>query len=229
MTADSTCWTMLSLARAGDVRAREAFALRYLPLVRAYLGARWTSPMLRERLDDAVQDAFLECLRGGGALERLDPSRPGGFRAYLLGVLRNVARRAEERLTKARGRSALGVDLDDLPAEDESLAQALDRAWAQAMLREAAERQRASAALAEERGQKGALARVELLRLRFQEGLPIRDIAVRWGVAPEGLHREYAKARHEFRTALEATLADHQGGSDEERGAALERLLAAAT
>jgi RNA polymerase sigma-70 factor (ECF subfamily) len=48
----------------------------------------------------------------------------------------------------------------------------------------------------------GAARRVELLRLRFHEGVPIRDIARRWQAEAEDLHREYATARREFKVAL---------------------------
>jgi hypothetical protein len=41
---------------------------------------------------------------------------------------------------------------------------------------------------------------VELLRLRFQEGLPIRDIATRWNEDAAKLHHEFATARDESHT-----------------------------
>jgi RNA polymerase sigma-70 factor (ECF subfamily) len=41
-----------------------------------------------------------------------------------------------------------------------------------------------------------------LLRLRFQEGLPIREVARLWQEDPATLHREYARARQEFKAAL---------------------------
>jgi RNA polymerase sigma-70 factor (ECF subfamily) len=49
-----------------------------------------------------------------------------------------------------------------------------------------------------------------LLRLRFQEGLPIREIARQWQVEPAVLHHEYAKARQEFKAALLQVLRFHQ-------------------
>ena len=51
--------------------------------------------------------------------------------------------------------------------------------------------------------------RVHLLRLRFHDGLPIRDIAERWGMDAAKLHHEYATAREEFRAALRAVVAFH--------------------
>ena len=55
-----------------------------------------------------------------------------------------------------------------------------------------------------------AVKRVELLRLRFQERLPIRAIAERWNEDAAKLHREYATAREEFRAALRTVAAFHQ-------------------
>jgi predicted DNA-binding protein (UPF0251 family) len=50
---------------------------------------------------------------------------------------------------------------------------------------------------------------VELLRLRFQENLPIREIARSWGLQTGVVHREYAKARSEFKAALLQVLVFH--------------------
>jgi len=221
--ADSTCWTLIRGAASGDARAREAFALRYVPVVRAYLMARWRTPLLRERVEDAVQDAFFECFRPEGVLARLDAGRPGGFRPFLMGVLRNVARRAEERFTRERGHREAVPDLEAVEADEESLSQVVDRAWAREILREAGERQRDDAA----RTGDEAVRRIELLHLRFREGLPIREIAERWGVPADRLHHEYARARKEFRQALERTVRDHHGGTDTEVAEEIDRVLEA--
>jgi RNA polymerase sigma-70 factor (ECF subfamily) len=203
---DSTCWTTLRDAAAGERPAREEFAARYAPMVRAYLAARWRpSPMLQE-LDDAVQEVFVECLRQGGALEHARADRPGGFRPFLYGLVRNVALRFE-RARARRGREAVGgLDPGCIADDETSLSRAFDRAWAQALMRAAAARQER---LAADRGA-AARRRVELLRLRFRDGLPIRAIARLWDADPAALHHEYARARDEFREALLEVLAyDH--------------------
>ena len=64
--------------------------------------------------------------------------------------------------------------------------------------------------------------RLELLRLRFQEDLPIRVIAQRWQVDAAALHRDYAKAKEEFREALKDVLRAYFAAE----GAALERECA---
>ena len=55
--------------------------------------------------------------------------------------------------------------------------------------------------------------RVELMRLRFSEDMPIRDIAKLWDADAAVLHREYAKAREEFKQALKAEVAFHHPGN----------------
>jgi len=207
---DSTCWTLLRDAAAGGEASRAEFAARYAAVVRAYLAVRWRGSKLLRELDDTVQDVFIECLRDGGLLDRAQADRPGGFRAFLYGAVRKVALRAEARWARQRAREpGEVVDLERIAGGEEALSQVYDRAWAKAIVREAAERQ---AALAAQRGE-AALRRVELLRLRFHEGMPIREIARRWDADTAALHHEYARARHEFRSALREVVAFHHPGS----------------
>src|SRR5829696_3818619 len=180
---DVTCWTLIRDAAGGDATARDRFARVYLPVVRAYLGARWRSAPHPPDVDDAAQDLFVECFRTGGLLEKADADRPGGFRAFLLGAARNVARRHE-----TRRRPPADPLPDGLPADDTGPEQEFDRAWARALLREAAAVQHNTAA----RAGLAAVRRVELLRLRFQDGLPIREIAKGWGEDTAKVHHEYA-------------------------------------
>src|SRR5262245_3616231 len=196
---DQTCWTLIRSAAGGDPAARERFAHVYLPVVRAYLGARWKTSSHPPDVDDAAQDLFVECFRVGGLLEKADADRPGGFRAFLLGAARNVARRHEFRRWPADSLP------DGLSADDTGPAEAFDKAWARALLREAATVQQKSA----EQSGPAAVRRVQLLRLRFHDGLSIRDIAKRWGEDPAKLHHEYATARDEFRAALREVIAFH--------------------
>ncbi|MCI0548535.1 MAG: sigma-70 family RNA polymerase sigma factor [Candidatus Rokubacteria bacterium] len=198
-SADSTCWTVLHAAAAGAAAAREAFATRYEPMVRAYLAARWKGSPLVQELDDAVQEVFVECLRQGGGLERAQPGRPGGFRAFLYGLVRNVALRVEQKRARNQARQSPDpVEPDAIPAREDTLSRVFDRAWAKTIMREAAARQ------AEQADALGPASRrrVELLRLRFQEGMPIREVAKLWNDEPAALHHEYARAREEFKTAL---------------------------
>lgn len=163
-------------------------------------------------LDDAVQDAFVDCFRDDGALGRVDPERNVRFRTFLYGVVRNVALRYEDRIVRRREVQPPSAMTDAVPAGDDNLSKVFDRAWARALVQRARERQAEEAAT---RGE-GARRRVELLELRFGEGLPIRDIAKRWNVDAAVLHRQYRRARQEFQAALEAEVAFHSPGTPAE-------------
>jgi RNA polymerase sigma-70 factor (ECF subfamily) len=210
--SDSTCWSVIRGAAAGVAADREDFVHRYDHVIRTYLAARWRNSSYHQELDDAVQEVFLECFREGGILGRADPDLDGGFRAFLYGVARNIALRVESRRTRHR-RTELpdGLNLECVANDDATLSKVFDKAWAACVLGEAGQ------VHAEQAKQMGpeAIRRVDLLRLRFQEGLPIRDIAGRWEVESALLHREYAKARQEFKAALLQVLAFHCPGSQE--------------
>jgi RNA polymerase sigma-70 factor (ECF subfamily) len=206
LSSESTCWSVIRAAAAGSPTDCDELARRYLGVVRAYLVARWRGSAWRDDLDDASQDVFVECFRQGGALEAAGAGRVPCFRAFLYGVVRNVARRFESRPLRETGR------LPDIQAKEGDLSQLFDRSWAQAIMTEAAQLQQRRAS---ERGPE-AVQRVELLRLRFEECLPIRAIAERWGVAAPDLHHAYARARQEFRTVLLEVVAFHHPGSPAE-------------
>lgn len=220
--SDVTCWTVIRGAAAGRESDRALFAKRYASVIGAYLGARWRGHRtLLGELDDAVQEVFLDCFKEGGALTRADPDRAAGFRAYLRGVVRNVALRAETK--RARNREhQVSIDAEAIEADEEALSHAFDRAWAQAVMREAAERQARDAREAGPEAER----RVELVRLRFHEAMPIREIALLWKADAAGLHHEYAKARREFRRALLEVVAFHHPGTPEEVEREATELLA---
>ncbi|MBK8913778.1 MAG: sigma-70 family RNA polymerase sigma factor [Phycisphaerales bacterium] len=213
-----TSWTLIGGAAHGECAARDRFARRYEPSIRAYLCARWAGNSLTEAVDDAVQDVFVECFRAGGVLQRVDASAEGGFRAFLLGVTRNVARRIEaRRRPHPQGDSVLS----EASADDPRLSRCFDREWARSLMLQARERQSVAAA---QQGE-AARRRLELLELRFSGNLPIREVALRWGVDAAGLHRQYARARREFREALLAVLRDHGAAAPEQEAAGLLELL----
>jgi DNA-directed RNA polymerase specialized sigma24 family protein len=208
-------------AAGGDV-PRAEFVSRYAPVVRSYLGARWRNSTLIQDLDDTMQDVFVECLREGGLLERARADRPGGFRAFLYGAVRKVALRVEVKWSRRTAREPADVlDLDSVPGREETLSRVFDRAWAKSVMREAAQRQ---SVLAAQRGQ-AAIYRVELLRLRFHEAMPIREIARLWDVDAASLHHEYARAREEFRSALQEVVSFHHPGPPGEVDRECEHLL----
>ncbi len=214
---------MIHGAARGSERERAALARRYEPAIRAYLSARWRGRRQNAELDDAVQEVFVEVYREGGVLERVDPGRPGGFRAFLYGVLRNVALRADAARARRRDRTTDESAAVDPPApDDDQLSRVFDRAWARTVMREAAERM---AELAADQDA-DAVRRVDLLRLRFHEGLPIRDIAARWERDAVHVHRDYARARKEFKRALLEVMSFYHPGAAEDAERECAQLLA---
>ncbi len=214
-----TCWTMIRRAADGDVAARDEFARCYSTPVRLYFAARWQGHALAEEVSDAVQEVFLDCFRSSGALGRADPER--SFRGYLLGVSRVVALRTEERLARDREmRNESGLAKDVVAREDE-LSTIFDREWARSVMRRAAELQSSRAIV------DGPLyrRRVELLRLRFEDGLSIREIAELWNEPAARLHHEYARARDDFRSALLEVIGLHGGSSQEQVESEARRLI----
>lgn len=197
MGGQETSWTLIDAAAIGDEARRAEFVRLYHPVAASYFQSRWAASPLRSDIDDAVQDSFVECFRQEGVLERVSGERPEGFRKFFHGVLRNVALRRETR------RQVEAAPLVDQPDEQTRCSQAFDRAWARLILAEATRLHAAAAACEGPR----EMRRVELLRLRFQEGLPIREIAALWKEDPASVHHEYATARKEFSAALKQALA----------------------
>ena len=221
MMEPSTCWTLIHAAAQGDSTGQEELFRRYEKPIRAYLIARWKGTPFVELLEDTIQQVFLECYRKGGALERLDPHRLGGFRAYLYGIVRNVARHGERRAGKSFGQVTEQELLRQLPVDESSLSKVFDRAWAKALVLEARRALHRRAVGLDE----AARRRVQLLRLRFHDNLPIREIARLWQTDPKQLHREYAKAREEFRQTLKDVVAEHCPGTPQEIDTQCRELL----
>lgn len=227
MSEPATCWTLIAGAAAGRIEDRSEFAHRYLDVVRSALAARWRGTVFVQLVDDAVQEVFLECFRVGGVLAKADPERPESFRSLLFGVVRNVAHRCERRSARAHARDApSGLDDDALVAADATLSKMFDRQWARSLVRLAVDLMERRARVA---GADSAQSRrVALLRLRFEDGMPVRDIAADWGADPAGLHEALRQARRDFQGCLREIVAFHspQAGKavDEECRRLLEML-----
>ena len=147
-----------------------------------------------------MQEVFVECFRAAGTGRRLNRrTRADSGNSYGC----DAERRTPSRARHVRRRLVADFDPDALPGDDESLSLAFDRAWARALLGEAARLQAQRAAAVSS----AALQRVELLRLRFQAGMPPRDIARLWKVDAAEVYREYDTARDEFRDCLRAVTA----------------------
>lgn len=219
--SENPSWITIARAASGDRAAQSKFGRNYFPVIHAFLEVRWCRTSLVSEVDDAVQEVFLECLRPDGVLARADAER-GDIRGLLFGVSRNVAMRYEERARQRIARHGTeDATMEAIPADDPSLSVVVDREWARALMRLAGDRLQARA----EKGSPGSRLRVELLRLRFTEGLPIREIAAQWEVEPSVVHRAYRKAREEFRHCLREIVAEHAVRSEVDLDAEVGRVF----
>jgi len=202
---ESTCWTLVRGAAAGNLADRDEFARRYAPVIQAYVAARWRLPVQDERVTEAVQEVFLQCFKEGGALEKVDDSRAGGFRAYLYGVTRNVTRTFENRRARRRGRSPDGTPSpEELEAREATLSSVFDRAWARMVTREARDLMLVWAGR-----DANARRRLDILKARYEEDIPPRDIASRLELPPLKVYQVLTQARKEFRAALLQIMSDY--------------------
>ena len=195
---DSTHWSVVMGAAAQDPGSRDSFARQYAPVVLAFLSARWRLPEEHERVQDAAQEVFVQCLREGGALDRVEPHRPGGFRAFLYGVVNNVALHSERarrrRLARVQPQSGYGT-FDDPAHADESPSQAFDRAWAVMAVDEAYE-------LMQTRSGELGRRRVAALRLRYEGGFSPAEIAARSAISVRRVYHLLETGRAQFRLYL---------------------------
>lgn len=216
-----TDWRLLQAAAVGSPVARRDFTERYLDVIRSYLTVRWRGRNRKCNVDDAVQDVFFDCFKENGVLDRVQTAKPTSFRAFLYGVARNTALRHEQ-----SGAHRPETPLEQLPQEPAATSatpsMAFDLAWARSTLGRAALRQSENA---EAGGDPAALRRVELLRLRFGDDLPIREIARFWQVRPSWLHHQYAQARIEFGRALREELAAQNPESSRSADLEVQHLL----
>ncbi len=196
-----TCWSLVARAATGDPPSCSRFGRTYQPLIRGFLALRWRGTRLVEEIDDATQDVFVECFRPDGPLTHADAAK-GDFRGYLFGVVRNVALRAEAQARRRQPQEARPSQVDAADG-DPSVSQLFDREWARTLMREAGQRM-----LERSTDDKSRL-RVELLRLRFGRDLTMPEIATRLDMDLAALHRQYARAREEFRSCLRSVVSFH--------------------
>lgn len=197
-STDRTSWTLILGAAAGEPLDREAFSQRYAPAIRAYLGARWRSHAQADTVFDASQDVMVECFKDDGALSRVDPQQQGGFRAYLFGIVRNVALMAERRY--ARRREVDGgahFDADQVRANDATLSFVFDREFARSVTRQARERMARRSVRSP-----AAEQRYRALALQFEHGVPPREVAAEMDLAPERVYELLKEGRRDYRDSL---------------------------
>ena len=111
--------------------------------------------------------------------------------------------------------------LREARSADPTASRALDLRWARQTIRNALQLQ---ARRAHEEGE-AARQRVELLRLRFEENLPIREVASRWKVDARFLHGQYRRARREFKITLKRLLSSRRNVPADELDQEIQDLL----
>jgi RNA polymerase sigma-70 factor (ECF subfamily) len=195
---DSTSWSIILGAAARRPADQERFARLYTPLIKAYLAARWRRPVDHEDVGDAAQEVLLQCFRQDGALDSVEPGRESGFRAFLYGVTRNVAAMTERKWARSREAQAAHSDVFERADDDLSLSQVFDRAWAEVVVREARALLQRRAVM---RGGTAVL-RARSLELRYQGGLPPREIAPLLGLDVKHVYRLLEDGQVEFQEAL---------------------------
>ena len=209
---DSTAWTMILAAGAGEEQARDRFARTYGAVIRAYLAARWHLPAGHESVDDATQEVFVQCFKPLGALNGVDPAGPAQFRSYLFAVVKHVADRIERRERMRRVPQEELQGLDKIARDDATLSRVFDRAWV-AMITRSAWLLMASRIENEHAGPH----RIQILDLRFRDGLPSGEIAERLGLDTDYVYQQLRNAKRDFRSALvEVVGAHHPGATKEE-------------
>jgi RNA polymerase sigma-70 factor (ECF subfamily) len=184
---------------------QERFAARYTPMIKAYLAARWRVPIQHEDVADASQEVLLQCFRQQGALEKVDPALASGFRAFLYGVTRNVAAMTERKWSRQKEMQAAHSGVFEQPADEASLSHVFDRGWAEVVVREARAALQKRALM---RGGTAAL-RARALELRYQGGLPPREIAPRLGLDVKQVYRLLEDGQTDFQDALLEVMAAH--------------------
>lgn len=188
---------MIERAASGHDEDRALFARRYREPVRAYLARRWRSTRLASDVEDAVQEVFLSCF--DGALSRADRARGASFRAYLMGITKNIAARYEAARVLSPAETAV---LHALPNREDELSVVYERAWAQTLVKEAHARLMAEA---DAKGE-AAKRRVDVLRMRFAGAASVESIAQKLGISVGRCYKDFERARGEFRDCLRAVV-----------------------
>ncbi len=175
----------------GDADIWREFIGWEIPLLYGMFMRRWPNPSLAEEL---VQRTVFDAVRGCGSY---DPSR-GSPEEWIFGIARNNIRlEARKRASRPSTNGDIGLYLeaiDTKPLPDEVL------------------EQKETAVLV-----RSALGRLEskeqtVLRARYIEGLPARDIARQMGITEKAVHSLLYRARISLRKELKRTASLYDKG-----------------
>jgi RNA polymerase sigma factor (sigma-70 family) len=198
---ETTLWSRIQDAQRGDSSAAHTLVNRYRSPLVAYFRSKRLSP---EDAEDLAQEVLLR-LFAQGSLARADKER-GRFRAYLLGVGRNVWREhCEHASAKKRGGAAQHVPLSDAPeiqaAEPD---EGFDRIWAEQLL---------ARALEELEGENPR--QHKTLLLRFQKGASPAAIAEELGRNAQQVSNDMHRARKRLVALVKAEIAGYASSKEE--------------
>ncbi len=208
-SADFTSWSMILGAAQGRAVDRDLFSRRYGPVIRTYLSARWRLDRDAPAVADATNDVFVDCFKENGALTRVDREFVGGFRAFLYGVVRNVALMAERRHARRRDAPG-GFAVENIADSEASLSRVFDRAWAESVVQEARDKMGQRATRSETSAR-----RYRALAMRFERGMPPREIAAELDVPVERIYEALREARVEFKAVLLEVMAGYHPRASE--------------
>jgi len=185
---EQRCW--VGFAR-GDSDIWREFIGREIPLLYGMFMRRWPNPSLAEEL---VQKTIFDAVRGCGSY---DPLR-GSPEEWILGIARNNIR------LEARKRASQ-------PSTNGDISRYLEAIDTRPLPNEVLEREE-TAVLA-----RSALGRLKskeqtVLRARYIEGLPARDIAGQMGITEKAVHNLLYRARISLRRELKRTASLYDKG-----------------
>ena len=175
----------------GDADIWREFIGREIPLLYGMFMRRWPNPSLAEEL---VQKTIFDAVRGCGSY---DPLR-GSPEEWILGIARNNIR------LEARKRASQ-------PSTNGDISRYLEAIDTRPLPDEVLEREE-TAVLA-----RSALGRLKskeqtVLRARYIEGLPARDIAGQMGITEKAVHNLLYRARISLRRELKRTASLYDKG-----------------
>jgi RNA polymerase sigma-70 factor (ECF subfamily) len=200
----TTIWTAIRAAVAGQSTAVAEFVRRYRAAVAGYIRARGYSA---EDAEDLTQEVFLNIYRHQ-LLERADRTR-GPFRAFLLSITRNVLRNSRRiRRAAKRGRGLAPLSLDALPHAEGVLPAPpdpdFDRHWVDNLIRLALDQlwlthPRCS----------------EVIALLVDEELSYEETARRLGMEVKRVDNLYQQARRRLSAFVRREIAGYCSSGDE--------------
>lgn len=198
----TTMWTRILEAQRGQADAVQVFVEGYrAPLLRWVRGHGFTEA----DAEDLVQEVFLRLL-SKDVLGRADRER-GRFRAFLLGVTKNVVREERERRAAKKrggGERTVPLELAPEPAVPVEADGEFDRLWATNLL------DRALATLARESPRMH-----ETLELRVQKELSHQEIAAKMGRNVQQVKNDLHRARQRLVERIKADIAAYASSREE--------------